>query len=777
MLEKVIQSLRSDRRFMGSVDHWEVIPPRKGRYQDFPQEIDRRILAAVRGKGIERLFSHQALAYAEVRKGNNVVVVTPTASGKTLAYNLPVLQTLIEQPQAKAMYMFPTKALSQDQQSELNEILLGGEIPVRIFTYDGDTPRSIRISVREEGRVVITNPDMLHTGVLPNHTKWIKFFQSLQFIVVDEIHTYRGVFGSHMTNLIRRLKRVCAFYGSRPRFICCSATIGNPQGLAEKIVEEPVTLIDDNGAPAGERHFVFYNPPLVDPVQGIRRGVVKESQRLATDLLKAKVKTIVFARSRLRTELIAGYIRGALKNLYTDDSRISVASYRGGYLPNERRDIERGLRSGEIQGVVSTNALELGIDIGGLDASILAGFPGTIASTWQQAGRAGRRSSVSLSILVASASPIDQYILRHPEYFFSSSPESGWVDPDNIYILSDQLKCAVFELPFEEGEELARRYREVLDYLEEHGVIRYTEGKWFWSDRSYPAEKVSLRSSAPGNIVIVDTTKGRQSVIGEMDKPSAKLLLYDEAIYIHQGDQFIVQKLDLENQRCCVEATEVNYYTDSIVKTDIKMLEEDTREAVAGMEAAIGDILVRTQATKFKKLKFGTHENIGYGEIDLPPEEMHTRSVVMLFTSGTKAGRAFSGRSELEQPMIMQRLGTLVRNIAPVFLLCDPRDLGVSERLKDPTFHCPALYVYDSYPGGTGLSEGFLENAGQILRGALELVAECPCAQGCPSCIGPVGEEPVKSEPSAPETGSGGRIGNPKESIREFLTAWLGRKT
>ncbi len=763
MLEKIIQNLRADPRFMSSVAHWEVIDAREGRYESFPPEIDERILAAVRAKGIERLFSHQLRAYDEVRAGNNIVVVTPTASGKTLAYNLPVLQTLIEQPQIKAMYMFPTKALSQDQQSELNEILLGGELPVRIFTYDGDTPRSIRISVREQGRVVITNPDMLHTGILPNHPKWIKFFQSLRFVVIDEIHTYRGVFGSHMTNLIRRLKRICDFYGTKPQFVCCSATIGNPRGLAEKIVEEPVTLIDENGAPAGQRHFVFYNPPLVDPVQGIRRGVVKESQALATRLLKARIKTIVFARSRLRTELIAGYIRDSVKNLYTDNNRIQVASYRGGYLPNERRSIEKGLRQGEIQGVVSTNALELGIDIGGLDASVLAGFPGTIASTWQQAGRAGRRASVSLSILVASAAPTDQYIIRHPEYFFARSPESGWVDPDNIYILSDQLKCAVFELPFEEQDNLSERYREVLDYLEEHGVIRRTGGKWYWSDRSYPAEKVSLRSSAPGNMVIVDTTQGSQNVIGEMDKPSAKLLLYDEAMYIHSGEQYIVKKLDLENQRCYVEQTDVNYYTDSIVKTDIKLLQQDSREAMAGMEAVIGDILVRTQATKFKKLKFGTHENIGYGEIDLPSEEMHTRSVVMLFCPGSAAASAFERLTELERPIIMQRLGTLVKNIAPVFLLCDPRDLGVSERLKDTLFECPALYVYDNYPGGTGLSEGFLTNTDAILKGALELVAECPCSQGCPSCIGPVGSDPETAVPGF----------NAKDSIRGFLHSWL----
>ena len=777
MLEQAIRELRRDRAFMACVAHWEVLPARPARTVEFPPGIDGRILAALREKGVDRLYTHQAAAFAGVRAGRSVVVVTPTASGKTLAYNLPILQTMLEDPAAKAMYLFPTKALSQDQQSELNEVLLGGELPVKIFTYDGDTPQSIRISVREEGRVVITNPDMLHTGILPNHPKWIKFFQSLRFVVVDEIHTYRGVFGSHMTNLVRRLKRVAAFYGAKPQFICCSATIGNPRELTERILEEPVELIDDNGAPAGERHFVLYNPPLVDPVQGIRRGVVKESQRLATQLLKLGVKTIVFARSRVRTELIASYIRQSLANPFTEDGRIQVASYRGGYLPNERRAIERGLRQGDIRGVVSTNALELGIDIGGLDASILAGFPGTIASTWQQAGRAGRRAAVSLSVLVASASPIDQYILRHPEYFFGTSPESGWVDPDNLFILSDQLKCAAFELPFSEGEPAAERYRGLLDYLEENGVLRHTGGRWYWADRSYPAEKVSLRSSAPGNIVIVDVTRGRDAVIGEMDKPSAKLLLFNEAIYLHAGDQYVVKKLDLENQRCYVEETTANYYTDSIVKTDIQMLAEDRREklpsaagpaaqpAIGGaLELALGDVLVRTQTTKYKKLKFQTHENVGYGEIDLPAEEMHTRAAVLLLAGGCGAGLAFAALSEAERPLVMQRLGTLVRNVAPVFLLCDPRDLGVAERLKDPTFGCPALYVYDAYPGGTGLAEGFVQNAPAILRGALDLVAGCTCARGCPSCIGPMEAETPTAEGSA----------DPKRTVLAFLRSWIG---
>ena len=452
MIADVIRSLREDPEFADRVTHWETIPAREGKFADFPAGVDARIRSALEARGISRIYSHQLATWDAVRRGRSVVLVSPTASGKTLAFNLPVLQALLEDPDAKALYLFPTKALSQDQQSELNEVVLGGEIPVRIFTYDGDTPGSIRISARDEGRIIITNPDMLHTGILPNHTKWIKVLKNLRFVVIDEMHSYRGVFGSHMTSVIRRLKRIAGFYGASPVFICCSATIGNPHELARRILEQDVDLVDDNGSPSGERHFVLYNPPLVDRVQGIRRSVVLESQRVATRLLKAGVKTIVFARSRVRTELIATYIRDSLANFYTDNRGIRVESYRGGYLPNERRAIEKGLRDGSIQGVVSTNALELGIDIGGLDASVLCGFPGTIASSWQQAGRAGRRNTVSLSILVASASATDQFVIQHPEYFFSRSPENGYIDPGNPFILNDQLKCAVFELPFEDGE-------------------------------------------------------------------------------------------------------------------------------------------------------------------------------------------------------------------------------------------------------------------------------------------------------------------------------------
>ncbi|MGO9310807.1 MAG: DEAD/DEAH box helicase [Spirochaetia bacterium] len=774
MLADFLGSLRRDPEFSDRVTHWEVVPARDGTYVDIPPAVDARIRTALAARGIERIYSHQLSTWEEVRAGRSVVLVSPTASGKTLAYNLPVLQALLEDPDARALYLFPTKALSQDQQSELNEVVLGGEIPVKVFTYDGDTPGSIRISARDEGRIIITNPDMLHTGILPNHPKWIKALTHLRYVVIDEMHSYRGVFGSHMTSVIRRLKRIARFYGASPVFICCSATIGNPHELAGRILEQETTLVDDNGAPSGERHFVLYNPPLVDRVQGIRRSVVLESQRIATRLLRAGVKTIVFARSRVRTELIATYIRESLKSYFTDNHGITVQSYRGGYLPNERRAIEKGLRDGSIQGVVSTNALELGIDIGGLDASILAGFPGTIASSWQQAGRAGRRNTVSLSILVASSSPTDQFVIQHPEYFFSRSPENGYIDPGNIFIQTDQLKCAVFELPFEDGEPFGDGTGDLLDYLAEKGVVRHAGGKWYWADRSYPAENVSLRTSTPENVVIVDTTRGRDEVIGEMDMPSAKLLVFDHAIYIHLGDQYAVKQLDLENRRCFVEETDTDYWTDSIVKTDIKVLVVDEERTAAGTRAALGDILVRTQATKFKKLKYHTNENVGYGDITLPADEMHTRSAVLLFDGDTAPGRAFAALSDTERGIVIQRLGVLLRTVAPVFLLCDPRDLGVSERVRDPHFEAPCLYVYDQYPGGIGLSEGFLANLPQIARGAREVVASCPCENGCPSCIGAPDEQGGVNMSPAAQGAAPAMTVNAKRAVRGFLGAWVG---
>jgi DEAD/DEAH box helicase domain-containing protein len=759
-LKSVLRELEYDPEFMQCVTTWERRPAAEGRYEPLPDGLDTRLQHALAERGIEQLYTHQARSFHAARAGQHFVVVTPTASGKTLCYNLAVLQTLLEQPEARALYLFPTKALSQDQQSELNSSVLFGELPVKVATYDGDTPPSVRTAARDTGQVVISNPDMLHAGILPNHPKWIKFLKNLRYIVIDELHTYRGVFGSHVTNVLRRLKRIVAFYGSTPTFICCSATIGNPKGLAEQVLEEPVELIDDNGAPSGEKHLILYNPPFVDRVQGIRKGVVNEAQRIALRLLKSGIKTIVFSRSRVRTELIASYINRALENVYTDNSRIRVEAYRGGYLPSERRSVERGLRDGSIHGVVSTNALELGIDIGGLDAAVMGGFPGSISSSWQQAGRAGRKNTLSLAVLVASSAPLDQYMVLHPDYFFGQPPESAFVDPDNMFVLMDHLKCAVFELPFEESEGFPHAVDEYLAYLEEEGTIRRSGSTYYWADRSYPAEGISLRSATSDNVVIVDTSNGTHAVIGEMDRPSAKEMLFDNAIYIHRGRQYVVSQLDLENRRAYVEETDVSYFTDALVKRDIKVLHEDSRSRQSGVTAVIGDILVRTQVAKFKKIRYHSHENVGYGDISLPEEEMHTRAVALLFEEGTLGGEALGQLPEAMITAAISRIGAVIRRVSPVFLLCDERDIGVAERLRDLHFAVSCLYVYDNYPGGTGLAEAFLPKAEAILLAAFELIDQCPCEEGCPSCVGP--RDPNEELPD-----------NPKEAVLTFLRAWL----
>ncbi|MDR2096933.1 MAG: DEAD/DEAH box helicase [Spirochaetaceae bacterium] len=732
-----------------------LIPAVEARYADFPAGLDGRLLRALRESGIERLYTHQAEVFEAARAGRSVVVVTPTASGKTLSYNLPVLQALLEDETARALYMFPTKALSQDQQAALNELLLedGRErLPLRIFTYDGDTPDTVRTQARERGRIVISNPDMLHQGILPNHPKWIKFFSALKYVVIDEAHAYRGVFGSHAANVIRRLKRVAAFYGSRPRFILCSATIANPAELASALTGEDITLVDNNGAPRGEKRVILYNPPLVDAVQGIRRSGVTESRRWMLAFLRAGVKTILFAHSRIKTEIAAAYVNEDLSNINNGNSNIRVEAYRGGLLPNERREIERGLRSGAIQGVVSTNALELGIDIGGLDASIVSGFPGSFNAFWQQSGRAGRRGGLSVSVFVASSAPLDQFIMLNPDWFFRKTAEECRLNADNPYIYFDHVKCSAFELPFSDGSgesggnPFGDSAFEALSELEEEGIVRHTgaqtEGgaeKWYWASRSYPAEGVSLRSATADNVVIIDTTAGRNAVIGEMDRPSAKEMLFDNAVYLHRGAQYIVTKLDIENRKAFVEESAANYFTDGLVKTDIKILSEDEvlPQAGAGFEAVLGDALVRTQVTRFKKLRFHTHENIGFGEISQDAEEMQTRVLALLFGRQSKAGAFLAEAGEDRAASALAGAGRLVRQIAGVFLLCDARDLGISARVRDPHFGRAALYIYDKYPGGTGLSEALFTRCREVFAAAFETLAACPCKSGCPSCVGP----------------------------------------
>ena len=566
---ELLQALSLKNDSITAIKH---LPAREARTADYPDDAEPTLVAALKKKGYASLYSHQRSSWEALRQGQNIAVVTPTASGKTLCYNLPVLDSIIRDPSSRAIYLFPTKALAQDQRAELDETtaLLPSEL--RIFTYDGDTPQDARRAIRAQGHIILTNPDMLHSGILPHHTKWIKLFENLKYIVIDELHNYRGIFGSHLANILRRLKRVAAFYGSNPQFILCTATIANPKEMAEKMIEAPVTLVDDNGAPRGEKHFVFYTPPIVNEALGIRRSYVNESRRIAAIFLQHDLQTIVFAQSRLITEVLLTYLKQDIEKTIKDEGLIR--GYRGGYLPLVRREIEKGLRDGKILGVVSTNALELGIDIGTLDVAVLAGYPGTIASTWQRAGRAGRKTGRSAAVLVASSSPLDQFIVNHPEYFFTSPPENALINPDNLSIMVSHVECGAFELPFQEGEKFGTmEIGEILKFLEEEKLLHHSKDKWYWTSDAYPADGVSLRSISSDNFVVVDQT-GKARVIAEVDFSSALTTLHEKAIYMCEGEQYYVEKLDYEQRKAYVKKTDVDYYTDAIDYTKIKILDQ-----------------------------------------------------------------------------------------------------------------------------------------------------------------------------------------------------------
>src|SRR5713101_6112183 len=615
-------------------------PAREAQWAEFPTWVHVDLTAAYNAKGIRQLYTHQAAAAEAVRSGKNVVVVTPTASGKTLCYNLPVLNAILENPDARALYLFPTKALAQDQLAELHGLAERLDDCFGVFTYDGDTPGDARKAVRERGHIILTNPDMLHTGILPHHTKWTRVFENLRYIVLDELHTYRGVFGSHLTNVLRRLDRIARFYGSRPQFICCSATIANPGELAEQLIEREVEVIEENGAPAAEKLFVFYNPPMVNRNLGIRRSYLNETTRVAKELLARKLQTIVFANSRLHTEILLTYLQQA--NPPKPGQAEPVRGYRGGYLPGERREIERGLREGRIRGVVSTSALELGIDVGSLDATVMAGYPGTIAATWQRAGRAGRRNGSSCAVMVASSAPLDQFIVRHPDYFFGNTPEHAFIQPDNLEILINHLKCAAFELPIAAQDHFGDAdLQELSARLAEAGYLHRAGEHWHWTHEAYPADTVSLRSVTSDNFVIVDIT-GEPKVIGEVDFSSALVFVHPQAIYLHSGQQYHVEHLDFKERKAYVKQVDADYYTDAVRYTQVRVL-EIAEESPASAPASLsdqpvilradadashshGDVLVRSQVVGSKKIKFFTNENVGAGKLELPENEMHTTS-------------------------------------------------------------------------------------------------------------------------------------------------------
>lgn len=725
----------------------------EGEFSDYPPNLSEEVKKVFKDKGIDRLFSHQAEAIRHVLDGKHVVAATPTASGKTLIYNTVTLDALTKNPSARSLYLFPTKALSQDQLAELFELnkLMGDKLG--LFTYDGDTPQNTRKAIRKKAQIVLTNPYMLHSGILPHHTKWVNLFEHLKYIIIDELHYYTGVFGSHMANIMRRLKRICNFYGSNPVFIMSSATIANPRELAEGIIEEEVKLVDRSGAPRGEKYLVFFNPPIVNKELGIRRSYVSVARQISGILLRNKLQVITFANSRLITEVLTKYLKNDFEKKVTDAGKIR--GYRGGYLPLKRREIEQGLRKGSIQAVVSTNALELGIDIGSLDAAVLASYPGSIASTWQRIGRAGRRAGKAIGVLVSSSSPVDQFIVNHPEYFTGKSPEMGRINPDNLSILVEHIKCAAFELPFVEGEKFSREdLKEILDYLAENKVLFQNQDKWFWTEEGYPADAVSINRVSSDNFVVVDRTE-TERVIAEVDFSTALETLHPKAIYLLESEPYVVEELDFENRKAFVRKSNADYYTDSIMYTKIAVLDIFDEEQTPRYNFYYGDVHVFSQVVGFKKLKFFTNENVGAGDLQLPQQEMHSTAFWVTINKELLENISISSEEKIEA---VSGLAYLMRHICAVNLMCDSKDIGVaiednitkseinpyssrrsgtqSQQALLRTFE-PNIYIYDSYPNGIGFSEVLFARAAEIFEKTLDAINRCECERGCPSCVGP----------------------------------------
>lgn len=811
-----------------NITAWRTTAPRAAQAHPFPDDLPVPLRDALSTRRIDSLYSHQLSAWTHARAGRNLMLATGTASGKTLAYNLPALAEMLQNPEARALYLFPTKALAQDQFSTLKNLnvqtLQRSNLQTAI--YDGDTPPSQRPAIRKNARIVLTNPDMLHTGILPHHANWSGFFSNLQFIVIDEAHTYRGVFGSHVANVIRRLKRVADFYGAKPQFILASATIGNPKELAEALIEEPVQLVDDDGSARGERHFIIYNPPVTDAALGLRKSSLLESVRLANDLLARNIQSVVFARTRRTVEILLTHLQSPIENRKSKIEN-QIRGYRSGYLPYQRREIEQGLRDGSVKTVVATTALELGIDIGGLGAAILVGYPGTIASARQQAGRAGRGDEPAVSVLVASPNPLDQFLAHHPEYFFGRSPEQALVNPNHLLILLEHLRCAMFELPFRQGEGFGSLSWELLDeylqFMVSNREAHFSDETYFWMQDSYPAAKISLRSASPRSIVLQATdADGKPTAIGTVDGESASWMVHPGAIYMHEAQQYFVQELDLENHIARLVPVGLDYYTESQQRAEIQVLSVNEHISLPPpgkkwgevCSKGYGEIQVTTQVVGFKKLRWFTNENLGEELLDMPPSELQTTgywltlseaALERLRQSGAWTNdpndygadwqkirlavrkrdqfkcqvcgveesnrehdvhhkvpfRAFSSAAEanrlenlatlcrtchqkVEQNVRMRSglagLGFALSNLAPLFLMCDPRDLGIHTDPAGTVNGQPSIVLYDLVPAGIGFSRKLFEIHDELIQRAFELVGQCECEDGCPSCVGPGGE-------------------------------------
>jgi len=737
-----LERLGNQPYFSQQIVHVEALKARPPVYKDVPGDIAPPVQQALREQGIEKLYSHQADAVTAVREGRNVVIVTGTASGKTLCYNIPVVETLLDSGLATMLFIYPTKALAQDQLRGLGKFQ-SPELGIRFMagTYDGDTPQSLRRKLRDGGNVILTNPDMLHQGILPHHARWNRFFTHLKYVVIDEVHAYRGVFGSHLANVLRRLRRICQHYGASPQFICSSATIANPKEHAERISGQPMDLITNDGSPRGPKRFVLWNPPPLETaargnpdqwrVGGDRRSPLWEAVHLLTSLVKEGVQTIAFVRTRLAAELIFKNCRDLLRPVSRRLAE-SVHAYRGGYLPEERRNIERRLVEKEILGVSSTNALELGIDIGSLDACILVGYPGTIASLWQQAGRAGRGRDESLVFLVGQNSPMDQFLMVHSDYLFAQSPEQAVVDPDNPHVSVGHVKCAVHELPLhdDEVESLGPYTDVILELLDEDGVVRHIENHWYWASSEYPAAGVNLRNIAGPVYTIQDEAEGER-VIGTMDEISALAQLHDHAVYLHGADTYFVNHLDLEQKIAHVERRDLDYYTQSIQTSQIRIDEAEEELEWRGATVGLGDVTVTTSIPMFKKIRFHSRDSLGFEQLELPPQELET--VAMWFAPPEEiVGRMLDEKMVVSEALI--GIANVLVEVAPLFVMCDTQDIGTV--VNSSCLKRDAMFLHDRYPGGMGYARRCLGQIGPMMETIRTVIVECSCEDGCPSCVG-----------------------------------------
>ncbi len=732
--ERFLQAIQADPDYRGQIAHIERLSARPARAAAPERSLAPPLPAVLATLGIEQLYTHQARAVDLARAGRDTVIVTSTASGKTLCYNLPVLEELQAHSQRRALYLYPTKALAQDQHKALRRLIDADPTLARTVqcgVYDGDTPQATRRKLRDEAHVLLSNPDMLHAGILPYHTRWARFWANLGTVVIDEVHTYRGIFGSNVANLLRRLRRICDQYGSQPRFVCCSATIANPAEHASRLVGRELTLVDDDGAPKGEKWFVFWNPPHLDEGRTHRASSNVEAERLMVELIRRGAPTIAFGRARIVAELLYRYVS---EQLARHGPRLAqaVRPYRGGYLPAERREIERQLFSGELLGVTSTNALELGIDIGGLDAAIIVGFPGTVASTWQQAGRAGRGTEPSIVFFVGYNDPIDQFIMRRPGYIVGQSPESAVIEPENLYILAGHLGCAAAELPLREEDShyFGPRTGSVAEALADDGQLRGAAGVYFWAQPYQPAHKVGLRTVSDDTYTIVETTGGHQ-VIGQVDAMSAPELVYPEAVYLHEGQTHFVERLDTVNKVAYVRRQDTDYYTRAIIESQLRVKGTDREKRLGQSSVLFGEVDVTWATIAFKKIQFYSMDSLGWATVDLPAQTLTTTAMWLL------PSLAVSGRVRAEGLNPAEGLVGL-RNAAvhllPLYAMCDKADIGGT--VDAANTGAATLFLYDRYSGGLGFAEAAYDRIDELLQACLQLILECDCHDGCPSCVG-----------------------------------------